>query len=162
MRRLPVLLLFLAPLGAADPAWNGTWSLRQAPDMAKAIEAATAGMNFLTRPIARGRLTKLNPVYQRVALTQGPSEVTVKFDDRAPIRMPADGRAVAWTREDGEVFQVSARLQGDVLVQHLQGADGARTNTFRLDAARQLSLSVEVKSAKLSGPLTYTLMFGPR
>lgn len=127
--------------------------------MAKAIEAATADMNVLTRPIARGRLTKLNPIYQRVALHQGPSETTVQLDDRAPIRMPADGRVVAWTREDGEIFQVSARLQGDQLVQHLQGADGARTNTFRLDAAQQLTLSVEVKSAKLSRALVYALAF---
>lgn len=153
---LPALAALV--LQAQDTACLGTWKLAVPTDIPAAIEKVTADMNFVTRPIARSRLKKLNPAYQRIVLARSGAEVTVQLDQRAPIRMPADGKAVAWTREDGETFQVSARPGPLEWVQHFQGEDGERTNVFRVDpATRALTLTVTVKSGKLPQPLTYTL-----
>lgn len=161
----PFLLLAAAALAAPaqDPAqaptWAGTWTLAAPGDIPAAIDRATAPMNFVTRPIARGRLKKLNPAYQRVVLQEAGGEVRIQFDQRTPMAMPADGRPVAWTREDGEAFQVKVQPSAADLVQHYQGQDGARTNRFQLRPDGTLALSVTVTSGKLPQPLAYTLTY---
>lgn len=158
---MPVLsstLLFVATL-AGQEVPMGTWTLNQAGDIPRAIDQATADMSFVARPIARGRLAKLNPAYQKVTLGRNGGDFTVQFDQRQPIRMPGDGRSISWQREDGEQFLVSARTEGDKLIQHFKGQDGERTNVFRRDGQGGLVLEVTVKSSKLPKPLTYTLMY---
>lgn len=158
MAVLSSTLLFVATL-AGQGAPLGTWNLSQGDDIAGAIDQAIKDMSFVTRPIARGRLAKLNPAYHRVVIGRSGGDFTVQFDQRQPIRMPADGRGVSWQREDGEQFVVSARIEGDKLIQHFKGQDGERTNVFRRDDQGGLFLDVTVKSSKLPKPLTYSLNY---
>ncbi|MDP2875758.1 MAG: hypothetical protein Q8O00_06200 [Holophaga sp.] len=152
--------LFISGLVAQEPTWLGTWKLVSSPDIAGAVEQCTAEMSFIKRPIARSRLKKLNPAYQRVVLTRSHAEISLQFEDRQPIRVPANGKAIAWTREDGEKFMVSAKPSIDTLVQHYQGEDGERENRLRVDATgKNLTIEVVVKSQKLPKPLTYTLSY---
>jgi hypothetical protein len=159
LRFLPVLpFLLAAPLAAQSFA--GDWHLATAPDVPAIIEAATAPMNFVTRPIARGKLKKTNPVYQRIRISRTPTEFVLQYDDRAPQHMPADGHAVAWTREDKEVFQISARVDKEDLIQHYQAEDGERTNVFHLDPATHLlTMEVTIKSKRLPGPVVYKITY---
>lgn len=158
--RLLLPMLLATALSAQDAAWLGAWKLASAPDIPAAIEQTTASMSFITRPIARGRLKKLNPAYQRVQIARQGGDFTVQFEERAPIRIPADGKPVAWTREDGEKFMVSVKPAPDALVQHYQGEDGSRQNRFVVDATgRTLTLEVTVTSTKLPKPLTYALKY---
>lgn len=157
-------LFFLACLAtgvsAQEPAWLGTWKLASAPDLGAVIEACTADMSFITRPIARSRLKKLNPAYQRMVIARNGVDFTIQFDARQPIRIPASGKPIAWTREDGERFQVSLQAEGNCLTQHFQGEDGERSNLFRVNATgKGLSLEVTVKSQKLPKPLVYALSY---
>ncbi len=155
---LPVLCA--STLMAQDAAWLGTWKLGSAPDIGAIIERSTAEMSFIKRPIARSRLKKLNPAYQRVLIARNGADFTIQFDERQPIRMPADGKAIPWTREDGEKFMVSVKTQGDSFSQHYQGEDGERSNLFRVGATgKVLTLEVTVKSQKLPKPLVYTLPY---
>src|SRR5215510_4841394 len=104
---------------------------RQTGDaISTAIDAAIAKMNFIKRPVARSRLKKTNAPHRRVTIATGAQEIAISFDANAPVRMPADGRTAKWTREDGEVFDVSAQWTGDKLVQTFKAEDGQRTNTF--------------------------------
>jgi hypothetical protein len=154
-RLLPLLLA--APLAAQAV---GTWKLATQPDLPKVIEAATAKLNFVVRPIARGRLKKTNTAYERITIARTPAEITIKYDDREAQHMPADGKAVAWKREDGEVFQISARTEGERLIQTYLAEDGERINQFHLDPKTGvLSLLVTVKSHKLPNPIVYTLTY---
>jgi hypothetical protein len=134
---------------------------RQTGDgIAKAIDAAVETMNFITRPVARSRLKKTNAPHRRVTIATGEQEITVAFDANQPVRMPADGHTAKWTREDGEVFDVSAQWSGDKLVQTFKAEDGQRTNTFVLGAdGRALSVQVEVTSPQLPAPVRYELAF---
>lgn len=163
--RLP--WLFLVPvlasltLAAQDASLSGAWTQTRADDIAAAIQATVADMNFIKRPIARGRLTKLNPAYKKVAITVASSGVEVKLDDRAPIHMPPGGAAAPWTREDGEKFMVAAQVTKDQLVQTFKNEDGERTNVFKLSPdGKTLTLTATVKSPQLPRPLTYAISFG--
>ena len=155
-------VLALVSLAAQEPSLAGTWKQTKADNIAAAIDATVADMNFIKRPIARGRLAKLNPAYQKVTLTVSDKEVVVQLEDRAPIHMPGDGKVAPWTREDGEKFMVAAQAGKDQIVQTFKSEDGGeRTNVFKLAAdGKSLMLIVIVKSTQLPKPLTYTISFG--
>ncbi|MBM0105368.1 hypothetical protein JM946_11445 [Steroidobacter sp. S1-65] len=133
----------------------------QSGNIERAIEQAVEKMGFIKRPIARGRLSKTNVPYKRVSIEIGQSEVAVGFDGREPIRMPGNGQPIRWKREDGETFDVSARVEGDRLLQTYKAEDGQRVNTFFKAADGALHLQVEVSSPQLPQPLKYELVYRP-
>ncbi|HEY5810985.1 MAG TPA: hypothetical protein VIT67_23640 [Povalibacter sp.] len=127
----------------------------------KAIDTAVEKMNFLVAGIARSRLRKTNTLYERIEITNDGAQISVKFDQRQPIVMPADGSAVKWTREDGEVFDVSARSAGSQLEQTFRTEEGQRVNHFTLlpQGSLTLTLDVTVSSPQLPAPMKYTLNY---
>ena len=164
LRALLVLLACMTALAAManDPSGlSGTYGYvpDQSSDVPRAIEKAVEKMSFIKRPIARGRLAKTNTPYQRVRIEMGASEVEITFDDRKPILMPINGRPIKWTRDDGEVFDVSATLDGSKLVQTYKAEDGTRVNAFSKDSSGSLRLEVEVSSPQLPRPLKYVLVY---
>jgi hypothetical protein len=156
---IPSFLLALL-LAVQPTAPFGSWTLDAAPDLPKVIEAATASMNFITRPIARSRLNKTNEVYQTVRIEREAGTISIQYGQRQPQRMPADGSTVAWTREDGEKFLISARAERDDLVQTYKAEDGERTNVFHVDPdSRILTLKVTVTSPRLPRPVSYAITY---
>jgi hypothetical protein len=74
--------------------------------------------------------------------------------------MPADGSPVPWTREDGEKFLISARLEQGDLIQSYRAEDGERVNVLHVDpATRTLTLAVTVTSPRLPRPVSYTMAY---
>jgi len=156
-----VPVLAVLSLAAQEPSLSGTWTQVRADDIAAAIDRTVADMNFITRPIARHKLTNLNPAYSKVMIAISDREVLVKFDERVPIHMPPDGKPAPWTREDGDKFMVAAHVSKDQLVQTFKNDEGERTNVFKLSPdGRSLTLSATIRSPKLPKPLTYALSFG--
>lgn len=159
---LPACFAIAAVIAPAqDPSFNGVFKYQSDSGIAAAIDATVADMNFIKRPIARGRLKDTNPAYQKVTFTVGATEISIQYDARNPIKTPADGKAVPWTREDGKTFQVTAKVEGASLTQTFKNDEGERTNVWQLGADRKLTLKVTVKSASLPKPLTYTIAFAP-
>ena len=146
---------------AEEPSWVGIFVNDEQSDagVLKAIEAAVADMNFLTRPIARSRLKKTNSLAHRIAISRQGEMITVRFDQRKPAEMPVDGRVVKWTGEDGEQFDVFAGAGNDRLVQTFKAEDGQRVNSFTPEDAQRLMLEVQVTSPRLPKPLTYTVHY---
>ena len=141
--------LYLAALSleAQEPTLSGTWIQARADDIAAAINGTVADMNFIKRPIARHKLTNLNPAYRKVMIAISDREVLVKFDAREPIHMPPDGKSAPWTREDGDKFMVAAQVSKDQLVQTFKNDEGERTNVFNLSPdGRMLIMSATIKS----------------
>ena len=150
---------------AADPDLTGSYAIDAAKcdDVQSAINAGTAGMNFLIRDIARSRTAQTNPLYDRITIAHTADAVSVRFDERPPIEVPLDGRTISWTREDGGHFDVTAQWSAKKLIMRFVDADGRRTNTFVLDPSGALmSLNVELISAYLSAPIKYTLVYDRR
>lgn len=157
-----LLALIVATAAQADePALQGTFLNEQqsAQTIETAIETSVAKMNFIKRPIARSRLKKTNEAHRRVEITIGIGEISIAFDGRKPVQMPADGSTIHWTREDGETFEVNAVRDGNRLVQTFKAEDGTRANAFSIGADGQLSMQVTLTSPQLDQPLVYTLTF---
>lgn len=159
--------LFLFPvlaalsLAAQESSLSGTWTQTKADDIAAAINTTVADMNFIKRPIARGRLAKVNPAYKKVAISISDKEVLVKFDEREPIHMLPAGKPSPWTREDGDKFQVAAQVSKDQLIQTFKNDEGERTNVFKLSPdGKSLTMNATIKSPKLPKALTYSISFG--
>jgi len=153
--------LAVLSFSAQAQSLDGLWHRTKVDNIPAAIEACTADMNFVIRPIARHKLTNVNPAYQKVALAISPQQVSVKLDDRNPILMPGNGSEAPWTREDGDKFQVAAHVAGNQLTQTFRNDEGARTNVFRMSPdGHTLILSVTVTSPKIPKALTYTITFG--
>ena len=163
MRRLLLTLIVTvaAAAHADNPALQGTFLNEQqsARTIETAIEATVAKMNFIKRPIARSRLKKTNEAHRRVEIRIGRGEISVAFDGRKPVQMPADGSTIRWTREDGETFDVNAAWDGDRLVQTFKAEDGTRANAFSVSADGRLTLQVTLTSPQLDQPLVYALTF---
>ena len=141
---------------------RGTFTInrQQSDDVNRAIESAVSKMSFVTRPIARGRLRRTNQMYQRVVVNFTPAQVSTTFDQRHAIESPANGQPVAWTREDGEKFQLSTSWENGRLVQTFRAEDGSRTNTYSISPdGRTLTMHVTLRSPRLSSPLEYNLVF---
>ena len=171
MRRQRTRTLLLALLAALvlpaasyaqESSMRGTWTLnRQASDnVTQAINTAVARMSFITRPIARGRLTRTNPMYNRVVINYTPTQVSTVFDQRHAIESPANGQPIDWTREDGEKFHLSTSWEAGRLVQTFRAEDGTRTNTYSVSGdGNTLTMNVVIRSPKLPQPLTYKLVY---
>ncbi|WLT32028.1 hypothetical protein [Geothrix sp. PMB-07] len=156
---VPVLAAF--SLAAQESAFSGTWNQVKADDIAAAINTTVADMNFIKRPIARGRLTKLNPAYKKVVIAISDKETLIKFDERDAIHMPPGGASAPWTREDGDKFMVAAQVGKDQLIQTFKNDEGERTNVFKLSPdGKTLTMSATIKSPQLPKPLTYSISFG--
>jgi hypothetical protein len=157
---LTLIAAIAAPAHADNPALQGTFLNEQqsAKTIETAIEASVARMNFIKRPIARSRLKKTNEAHRRVEIDIGRA-ISVAFDGRKPVQMPADGSTIRWTREDGERFDVNAAWDGERLVQTFEAEDGTRANAFSVTADGRLTLQVTLTSPQLDQPLVYTLTF---
>ncbi len=141
---------------------EGTYTLDSAAseDVRAAIEVTVSKMGFITRPIARGRLAKANPAYDRLVFGGGPAQVSVQMGKHEPIVTPADGTAVGWRREDGEQFEVSTRWASGALEQRFSTPEGQRLNTYSpAPDGRSLTMSVAVTSPRLPVPLRYKLVY---
>lgn len=125
-----------------------------------AIERGIRDMSFITKPIARRRLRNTNRPYRTITLLLSESEISTTYDGRAPIRSPADGTAVRWRREDGEMLDVSTSLRDGALTQTFTAEDGSRENAFILSPdGTGLTLQVTLRSERLPAPITYRLLY---
>jgi len=154
--------LLIADAAAQTPSLAGSYLLNdtRSDNVAEAIDEGTARMNFIRRPIARGRLRKVNDLYPTVEIEERASEVAIALAGRPPIISPINGDPVRWTREDGEVFQVHTARQDGSLRQTFVSSDGQRENLFTLDRdGRTLRMRVTITSDQLAAPIVYTLVF---
>jgi hypothetical protein len=168
MRRYTSLLaaavLMAAPVAVHAQAGTiaGTFALDRAAsdNVDKAIAQAVKKMNFVTRPIARGRLQKTNQPYQQVTIATAGANTTVTIDKLAPRSAPSNGTPVDWTRADGEKFKLSMTWENGGLVESFKAEDGQRVNSYTLSPdGSTLTMNVTITSPRLPKPLTYKLVF---
>ena len=141
---------------------QGVYTLEAAASdsIESAIENGTADMNFAIRGLARRRIAQTNPRYERVRLSRSDTTVSVQFDSREALEIPADGRSVPWTREDGGKYNVTAQWSAPQLVMHFDADDGQRINTLVLSPdGLSLKLKVRLTSPRLPKPIEYTLVY---
>jgi hypothetical protein len=144
---------------------SGTYTYTLVPDSSDDVKAAVnrtvEHMSFFTRPTARRRLARLNPIPQHVQLAITPDTVSVVFDGMSPMVTPVDGSEMYWNcplTKDG--YRIHLAQQGDTLEQVITAPDGERTNALVFDpASGHLAVHVTMTSHRLPQALEYTLVF---
>lgn len=161
------------PIGAQAPTPKpdslvpppGSYTYTLIPDSSDDIKAAinqtVEHMSFITRPVARGRLTKSNPLPQVVHVVVSPDTFSVTFDNGNPVATPFKGDTVPYhsviTNED---YKAHYDAVADTASQAIVSKDGVRRNTFIfLGGGQRLRMHVTVSSPRLPGPLNYQLLF---
>jgi hypothetical protein len=165
---LLLMLLLAFPNAAPAPApvalagtYTFTLVVDSSDDVKGAVNHTVEHMGLFTRPIARKRLTRLNPIPHHVLVTVTSDSMTVAFDNMPPIVTPMDGSEVPWhSPNTNEDYQIHAVVQGDTLAQVITAPDGQRTNAFRFDdSTGHLAVHVTMTSHRLPEPLQYTLLY---
>lgn len=149
--------------GAVLPEGTFTYALMpdSSGDVKAAINKTVDGMSFITRPIARGRLAKVNPIPHQVRIQLSKDTVSAAFDDGNPVITPVSGEVVPWSNSlTRETNKAHAAVSGDTVRQTIEAGDGQRENAFVFtDGGARLHLVVTVTSHRLPRPLTYELIF---
>lgn len=156
--RFAALILALPVLAQAPAGLPGRYQLVRCPDLDAGINQAVEGLPFFQKPLAQQRLHAVNPAYKRVVLEQKAGSVAIQFDGRRAVEVPLKG-GLAWTREDGEAFWVTAEADGNHVLQTYKAKDGERTNEFVLTPTGDLLLKVTVRSHKLTNVLKYQMVY---
>ena len=150
------------PAAAQKASLNGTYTLDEADsdNISAVIDGAVGKLNFLTRPIARGRLKKINPAYRQVIIASSSNELSVAVDNQPALRTPANGTSVVWADPDGGKVNVSMQLAGGHLEQIFKSADGRRVNDYTLSSdGRMLIMQVTETSPRLSQAIRYKQVY---
>jgi hypothetical protein len=147
---------------SASPAQgliSGSYILdeERSDNVSQAIDSAVAGLS--NRPFAQ-RLRKSAasaPGYAiRISLAAG--RFSINHDAKPLIRVWTNGEPVKWKLEDGQVFDVSAKANGEAIALTLRGADTERTIVYRSEG-QQLVTETTIISPLLSAPIRYRVVY---
>lgn len=159
---LPALLAAALPvLAQPAPAHqpSGSYRLVSGLDLTRGIQQATEDLPLFERYYARQRLADVNPLYKTLKLTRTSDGLELVFDRRDPMVLK-EGKDVAWTREDGQLFSVSLATHGARFTQTYRGREGQRINAFYVSpAGRTVIMEVTIRSHKLAKVLRYHLVY---
>lgn len=165
--KMSVALIFVQCCVFAESAslvGTYTWceSEREKQVIAQAVEAGVAQIGCLLRSIARSRLTTSTKPFKTLTFTEvsGGCMQMVRDADN-PIVTPTNGVAVAWTRNDGKVFQVQQFWAGTALIQIYSDEDmNVRENAYTLAPdGTTLTIAVTIKSTRFKTPIRYALNY---
>ena len=152
--------ILIASPGSASPPQgliSGSYILdeERSDDVLQAIDSAVAG---LSRPPFARRLRKAaaRPYAIRISFAAG--RFSIHYDAKAPIVVWTGGEPIEWRLEDGQVFDVSAKANGDAISLTLRAADNERTIVYRSDG-QQLVTETTVTSPLLSTPIRYRAVY---
>lgn len=148
------------PGGLLDK-YAGTWRLNSpaSDNIDKAIEEAIAPMNFIARPIARGRLKTRNAPFPSVSIKVEGSGVRVAHEAGLTASYPGPGSPVRTTAPDGT--DVHTRFTTDPVLTFTYEADsGIREDRYVLSGDNTaVTIFVRLTSAKLPRPVLYKLVY---
>lgn len=149
--------------GSAGPVQgpvSGSYILdrERSDDVFRAIDNAVAGLSGIARPPFVRRLRKAAAPAYAIRFSIAAGRLSIKNDAKTPIVVWTGGEPIEWKLEDGQVFEVSAKANGEAVSLTFRGADGERTTVYRGDG-RQLVTETVITSPLLSTPLRYKVVY---
>lgn len=124
-------------------------------DVFQAIQSAVAGLS--NPPFARRLRKAAAPAYAiRISIAAG--RLSIKNDAKPPIVVWTNGEPIEWKLEDGQVFDVSAKANGEAISLTFRAADSERTTVYRSDG-QQLVTETSITSPLLSTPIRYKVVY---
>lgn len=156
-----VALFVLAHPGHAQQSLAGTYVADAAAseDIGRVIDAATASMSFIKRPIARKRLRATNPPTRTIDIMMRGDTLELVADSSVSVATIPNGAPIRWSGFKGEAMTVTTSLEAGVLDYVFDAKDGRRHNRYHLREDGALELTVTLTSPRLPGPVTYVRVF---
>ena len=140
--------------------YNATSQAKNEKTIKDGIENAIDDMSFITRPIARKKLKKSNLAPKKLTFDFPGNKVSITHDSRKAVVSPADGSKTKWTREDGETFTISQKVEEKKITQKFFADEGNKTLIYTFnDDFSAVSVSVRLDSPKLPAPLKYKMNY---
>ena len=97
------------------------------------------------KAFSAGTLQMLRPS-ESVVITHTTSEVSIKFDNYAPLKSSRNGQPITWTRPDGAKYKLTSWLKNGSLIQVLSSSDETVTRTFTVSGST-LTIKLEASSS---------------
>lgn len=150
----------IASPGSASPPQgliSGSYILdeERSDNVSQAIESAVAG---LYNPSFARRLRKAAAPAYTIRISIAAGRFSIKYDAKPAIVVWTSGEPIEWTLEDGQVFDVSARANGEAISLTFRAADSERTTVYRSDG-QQLVTETTIISPLLSTPIRYRVVY---
>ncbi|MGK7311210.1 MAG: hypothetical protein ACN0LA_03140 [Candidatus Longimicrobiales bacterium M2_2A_002] len=125
----------------------------------KASEAVSH-MFFAIRGIARRRLEGANKPIDRIIFDYRGDTILVSLrEDESVYMATMSGDTIPYTREDGEVIQVTAETEPGMIDMYFIAEDGMKEMIFRLRENGRLAVESITYSDKLEEPFRYTWVY---
>ena len=125
----------------------------------KASEAVSH-MFFAIRGIARRRLEGANKPIDRIIFDyRGDTMIVSLREDETAYKATMSGDTIPYTREDGEVIEVTAETEPGMVDMYFIAEDGMKEMIFRLRDNDRLAVESITYSDKLEEPFRYTWVY---
>jgi hypothetical protein len=126
-------------------------------DVFQAIESGVAGRSDVTLSLTRRLRKACAPAYAiRISFSAG--RLSIKNDAKPLIVVWTGGESIEWKLEDGQVFDVSAKGDGEAVSLTVRAPDSERTTVYR-SVGQQLVAETVVTSPLLSTPVRYKVFY---
>ena len=112
----------------------------------QAIESAVAG---LPNALARSNMIKANLPSENIRIVNSAGRFSIKSDARPLILVSLDGEPIEWKPWNGQVFDVSAKANGEAVSLIFSAPDSERTTVYR-SVGQQLVAETTVISPRFS------------
>jgi len=114
--------------------------------------------SYFARPSFARRLRKAAAPAYAIRISIAAGRFSIKNDAKPLIVVWTSGEPIEWTLEDGQVFDVSARANGEAISLTFRAADSERTTVYRSDG-QQLVTETTIISPLLSAPIRYRVVY---
>lgn len=130
--------------------------LGRSDDVQQAITSAVTGLPN-TDHLAR-RLRKANTASLEIRTSSSAGRFSIKYETRPQILVSTSGEPTQWKLSDGQVFNVSAKANGEAVSLTFRATDSERTTVYR-SVGPQLVEETTIISPRLSKPIRYQLVY---
>lgn len=125
-------------------------------DVQQAITRAVTGLpntDYFSR-----RLRKANTPGDELRISNAPTRFSIKYETRPQILLSKNGEPTQWKLNDGQVFDVVAKADGEAVLLAFHAFDNERTSVYRI-VGPQFVEETTIISPRLSTPIRYRLLY---
>lgn len=155
--------ILISSSGSASPVQGpvpGNYIMDREPsdDVFQTIQSALAGLpGDIRLPFARKLHKAAAPAYA-IRLSIAAGRISIKNDAKPLIVVWTSGEPIKWKLEDGQVFDVSGKANGDTISLTYRAPDSERTTVYH-SVGQQLVTETSITSPLLSAPIRYQVVY---
>ena len=154
--------IFISSSGSASPEQgliSGSYIVdeERSDNYLQSIGNALPVRSLATRDLVR-RLRKAAAPAYAISISFSEGRFSIKNDAKPLIDVSTSGEAIEWKLEDGQVFDVSAKANGEAVSLTFRAPDSERTTVYR-SGGQQLVAETTITGPLISTPIRYKVVY---